>query len=115
MYLLTSNRESCVEDDEEVGESVVEEELADKPGTTNRTVGYFAINSLAISGEMCFLTAGPVVCIPMILTEFPQGKNFESFFKKHNFDEYDQLFDTHRRFFSCLHLAVGRHHRRRTS
>ena len=36
-YLLTSNTESCDEDDGEVGKSVVEEELADKPGTTNRT------------------------------------------------------------------------------
>ena len=32
----------------------------------------FAINSLAISDEMWFLTAGPVICIPMILTEFPK-------------------------------------------
>ena len=37
MYLLTSNTESCDEDDGEVGEGVVEEELADKPGTTNGT------------------------------------------------------------------------------
>ena len=61
---------------------------------------------------MWFLTADPVVCIPMILTEFPQGKNCGSFFKKHNFDEQVQFFDVHRLFFSCL--AVGRHHRRRT-
>ena len=33
VYLLTS----CGEDDEEVGEGAVEEELADKPGTTNGT------------------------------------------------------------------------------
>ena len=37
VYLLTSNTESCDEDDGEVGEGVVEEELADKPGTTNGT------------------------------------------------------------------------------
>ena len=37
VYLLTSNTESCDEVDGEVGESVVEEELADKPGTTNGT------------------------------------------------------------------------------
>ena len=48
---------------------------------------FIAINSLAIADEMWFLTAGPVVCIPMILTEFPQGKNCGSFFKKHNFDK----------------------------
>ena len=35
MYLLTSNTESCDEDDGEVGEGVVGEELADKPGTAN--------------------------------------------------------------------------------
>ena len=46
-------------------------------------VGSFAINSLAISDEMWFLTADPVVGMPMILTEVPQGKNFGSFFKKH--------------------------------
>ena len=34
VYLLTTNTESC---DDEVGEGVVEEELADKPGTTNGT------------------------------------------------------------------------------
>ena len=37
VYLLTSNTESCDEDDEEVGENVVEEELADEQGTTNGT------------------------------------------------------------------------------
>ena len=36
MYLL-SNTESCDEDDGEVGEGVVEQELADKPGTANGT------------------------------------------------------------------------------
>ena len=36
MYLLTSNTESCDEDDGEIGEGVVEE-LEDKPGTTNGT------------------------------------------------------------------------------
>ena len=35
-YRLTSNTESCDEDDEEVGVGVVEE-LVDKPGTTNGT------------------------------------------------------------------------------
>ena len=44
MYLLMSNTESCDEDDDEVGVTVVEE-LVDKPGT------------------MWFLTAGPVVGI----------------------------------------------------
>ena len=37
VYLLTSNTESCDEDDGEVGEGAVEDELADKPGTTNGT------------------------------------------------------------------------------
>ena len=32
---LLSDTDSCDEDDDEVGEGVVEEELADKPGTTN--------------------------------------------------------------------------------
>ena len=35
MYLLTSNTESCDEDDGEVGEGVVEEELAGRPRTTS--------------------------------------------------------------------------------
>ena len=89
MYLLTSNTESCDEDDGEVGEGLVEEELADKPGTTNGTQFDIlqSINSLAITDEMWFLTADPVVCIPMILAEFLQGKHCGSFFKKHNFDE----------------------------
>ena len=33
----TSNTDSCDEDDGEAGEGVVEEELADKPGTINGT------------------------------------------------------------------------------
>ena len=37
VYLSASNTESCDEDDGEVGEGVVEEELADKPGTTSGT------------------------------------------------------------------------------
>ena len=37
VYLLTSKTESCHEDDGEVGEGVVEEELADKPGNINGT------------------------------------------------------------------------------
>ena len=37
VYMLTSNTESRDEDDGEVGEGVVEEGLADKPGTTNGT------------------------------------------------------------------------------
>ena len=37
MYQLTSNTESCDGDGGEVGEGVVEEELADKPGTTSGT------------------------------------------------------------------------------
>ena len=37
VYLLTSNTESCDEDDGEVGRGVVEEEFADKPGTANGT------------------------------------------------------------------------------
>ena len=36
VYLLTSNTESCDEDDDEVGVGVVEE-LEDEPGTTNGT------------------------------------------------------------------------------
>ena len=36
VYLLTSNAETCDEDDEEVGAGV-EEELVDKPGITNGT------------------------------------------------------------------------------
>ena len=38
MHLLTSNTESCDEDDGEVGDGVFEEELADKPRTINGTL-----------------------------------------------------------------------------
>ena len=37
MCLLSSNTESCDEDDGEVGEGAVEEELSGKRGTTNGT------------------------------------------------------------------------------
>ena len=56
MYLLTSNTESCDEDDGEVGECPVEEELADNQDHKWYIVRYIAINSLAISDEMWFLT-----------------------------------------------------------
>ena len=46
VYLLTSNTESCDEDDGEVGEGVVEEELTDKPGTTNGTKLDILLSSL---------------------------------------------------------------------
>ena len=62
---------------------------------------------------MWFLTADPVVCIPMVLTELPERKNCGSFFKKHNRHGQVQFFDKYRGFFSCLHLAVGRHQLRR--
>ena len=45
-------------------------------------VGYIAINSLAISDEMWFLTAGPVVCIPMILTEFSRVEEMREFLQE---------------------------------
>ena len=35
---------------------------------------------LFVLGEKWFLTAGPMVGIPMILAEFPERKNCESFF-----------------------------------
>ena len=54
----------------------MQEELADKPGTANGTqFNFVAINSFAIFGETWFLTAGPVVGIPMILAELPERKN----------------------------------------
>ena len=34
----------------------------------------FAINFLALFGEMWFVTAGPVVSLPMILRELPVKK-----------------------------------------
>ena len=80
VYLLTSNSESCDEDDEEVGVGC-EEELVDKPGTAY-IVRYIAINSLALFGEMWFLTACPLEGIPVILAELPERKNFGSSFKK---------------------------------
>ena len=104
----------CDEDGDEADEGVVEDELADIPGTTNGT-SLDLLQSILLPFLICILTAFPVVCIPMILTEFLQGKNCGSFFKKLNRHEKVQFFDMFRGFFSCLHLAVGRHHRRRTS
>ena len=62
---------------------------------------------------MWFLTAGPVINLPMILAELPDRKNCGCFFKKHHRHEQVQVFDIYLGVFSCLHLAVGRHHRRR--
>ena len=112
--------------DEDVGELDEVEELVDKPGTTNGTwfdvsqwnflpflvrCGFwplvrrqlypnssqsFPIDSLAIFGEMWFLTAGPVVGISMILAEFPERKNCRCTFKKHHRHEQVQFFDVYR-------------------
>ncbi len=85
MYLLTSNGESCDEDDGEVSEGVVEEELVEKPGTTNGAqLDMLQSILFSLFGDMWFLTADPVVGIPMILAELPERKNCGSFFKKHD-------------------------------
>ena len=57
-----------------VDEGVVEEGLADIPRTTNGTKLDIlqSINSLAVFDEMWFLTAFPMVRIPMFFAEFPQ-------------------------------------------
>ena len=103
VYLLTSNTKSCDEDDGEVRE--------DKNSLINREPQMahcwtFCIKFSCSFFVMWFLTAGPAVRTPMILTELPERKNCGSFIKKHNFDEQVQLFDKKRRSFSGLHLAV---------
>ena len=73
VYLLTSNTESCDEDVEEVGVGDVEE-LVDKLWTTNGTQ-FDILQSFFLFfffGELWFSTAGPMVDLPMILTEFPR-------------------------------------------
>ena len=50
-------------------------------------VGNIAINSFAISEELWFLTVDLVVCIPMVFTEYVQGKHCGNFFKKHTSDD----------------------------
>ena len=72
-------------------------------------VRYTANSSLALFGEMWFLTAGPVVGVPMILAELPERKNFGCFFRH----EEVQSFQIFSGLFFGSHLAVGRHHRRR--
>ena len=55
------------------------EELVDRPEKTNGT--QFAILQLfffTFFGEMWFLTAGPVVCTPMILAELPEWNRWPS-------------------------------------
>ena len=84
VYLMTSNLESCDENDDEVGVGVVQE-LVDEPGTTNgKKVRCISIHFLAKWGELWFLTADPMASVPMILTEHSERKNCWSFFKKRN-------------------------------
>ena len=59
-------------------------------------------NSLAISDEMWFLTADPVVGKPMIFAELPKWKICGCFFKKHHWHEQVQFFDIHRGFVSLF-------------
>ena len=80
MFLLTSNTDAC---DEDVGESVVQEELTDKPGTTNDSLlDILQSILLPFFGEMWFLTAGPVVGIPMTFAEFPRVKELREFLQE---------------------------------
>ena len=55
------------------------------PGTTNGTQ-FDILQSMFLPffGEMCFLTAGPVGRVPVILAELPEQKNRVCFFKKHH-------------------------------
>ena len=71
MYLLKSNTEFCDEDDGEVGVGV-EEELADNQEPRMVHSSIYCNQFFVISDEMWFLTADPMVCIPMILTELPK-------------------------------------------
>ena len=89
-------------------------ELVDNQG--QRMVrSYFAINSLAIFGEMCFfwtacLCSGKITHVLRRVSPNESGSSL----KKHTSDEWVQLLDVYRDFFSCLHLAVGSHHGRGT-
>ena len=58
--------ESCDEDVEKVGVDDVEE-LVDTRDNEWFGVRNITLDILAIFGEMCFLSAGPVVSLPMIL------------------------------------------------
>ena len=93
-YRLTSNTESRDENVEEVGECVIDEELADKPGTTNGTL-FEILQSILLPFLMrCgFLTTDPVVCFPMIFAELPKWKHCGCFFKKHYRHEQVQFTD----------------------
>ena len=59
------------DEDEEVGVGAVEE-LVDIQDYEWHIVGSIAINSLALFGEMWFLTAGPMAGLPMIVAELPE-------------------------------------------
>ena len=111
VYLLTSNTESCHEDDGEVGEGVVEEELADKPGTTNGHSGIFCNQfSCPFRWDVVFdrWSSGRYTHDPQRAS---REKELREFLQETQLSRISQLY---RGFFSGLHLAVGRHHRRRT-
>ena len=59
MCLLVSNTGSCDEDDDEVSVDVLQE-LVDEPRTTNG-IQFDTLQSMALFGEMWFLTAGEAV------------------------------------------------------
>ena len=57
-------------------------------------------NFLPFLDEMRFVAAGPMETVPKFFAELASPSRISPIF-------------IHRRFFSCLHVAVGRHHRRR--
>ena len=67
-----------------------------------------SINFLALFGEMCFSTAGPMVGFPMILAELAEIKNC-GVSSRSMTARTGQFFDRYCGFFSGLHLAVCRH------
>ena len=105
-WISVGHVDSCDEDDDEEGEGVVEEELADIPGTTNGT--YFdTLQPILLPLLMkCGFDRFSSDTCAHALRRASRVKELLEFL-----EEAQQLY---RRFFICSHLAVGRHHRRRT-
>ena len=122
VYLLTSSTESFDEDVEEVGVDDAKG-LVDKPGTTNGTsfeklqsiLLPFLVRDGTTAGRQFALL--PLACATSKKKRCLHTRTFWTLAGPpppvHGMP-WGPHHPGHRGFFSCLHLAVGRHHRRRT-
>ena len=98
----------------EVGK--LEEELADKPGTTIGTkFSELQCIRKPFFNEMWFLTIDPFVGIPVFIAKLSERQYCWRVLEDFHCQEYTQFFDINCGLFIRPHVTIGCYNRRRTS